>query len=222
MAPASTEWLVFKLVYRLCLSAYIVCCMWKKYYRHYPHLVNNIRLFGVRDAPKVYEFEIVVGDPTSIILLNPVVSALFVIDFWISVDYVSKAFFHIAQLVDLKLFFLACLYLSRTIWFAYGTLGVVSRILKKLHCERYFYGIDPTWTAIAVGMIAGPFTYAQSRFQLFVHTYNFLVTYTVVDEHKHFYQQHCTYLQLEYSQYFLGFHNLIDSRVDTLKYSPDL
>ncbi|OQR89881.1 hypothetical protein THRCLA_09531 [Thraustotheca clavata] len=178
----STKWLTFKLIFRLCLSAYIVRCMWKKYYRHYSHLVNNIRLFGVKDAPKVYEFEIVVGDPTSIILLNPVVSVLFVIDFWISVDFVSKAFYHIAQLVSMKEFFLAYLYLSRTLWFAYGTLSVVSHVLKKLHCERYFRGIDPTWTAIVVATIAGPFTYLQSRIALFAQIYQFLFTIIALDK----------------------------------------
>ncbi|OQS04378.1 hypothetical protein THRCLA_20901 [Thraustotheca clavata] len=77
----------------------------------------------------VSKYEIVVGDPTSIIQLNPMVSALFIIDFWMSVDFVSRVLLHIEQL--------AYLYLSRTVWMAYGSLSVVSNLLKKMRRERY-------------------------------------------------------------------------------------
>ncbi|OQR84227.1 hypothetical protein THRCLA_23091, partial [Thraustotheca clavata] len=179
LIQTSITWLGFKFVFRLCLTAYIIWCMWNSYYRHYTHLATNLCLYGVKDDPKVYEFEIIVGDPTSIILLNPVVSALFVVDFWISADIVAKALFDIAQLVGTTEFFFAYLYLSRTVWFAYGTLSIVSQLLKKLRCEKYFHGIDPTWTAIGVATIAGSLTYLQAHIKFFVQIYNYLFTFMI-------------------------------------------
>ncbi|OQR97104.1 hypothetical protein THRCLA_07099 [Thraustotheca clavata] len=155
-----TEWLTFKLIDRLSLSAYIVWCMWNKYYCHYIHLAENLRLFGIRDTPKVYEFEIVVGDPTSIILLIQL-SLL-------CLPSIS------GSLVGIKEFLLACMYLSRTLWFAYGFLCVASYLLKKFHPEEGFHGVDPTLTAIAVSILAGPFTFFQTRTEMFVHIYNYL------------------------------------------------
>ncbi|OQR95603.1 hypothetical protein THRCLA_22104 [Thraustotheca clavata] len=137
--------------------------MWKYYYRHYLNLAKNI------------------GDPTSIILSNPVVSALFLVDFWI--NFVSRALFRVEQLVGITEFFIAYIYLSRTLWFAYGSLSVVSNVLKKIHCERYFHEIDPTLTAIVVAMIAGPFTFLQSQTKFFVEMYNFLFTFMIDEDH---------------------------------------
>ncbi|OQS07271.1 hypothetical protein THRCLA_00722 [Thraustotheca clavata] len=172
----SFEWLLLKLVFRLCLSAYIVRYMWKHYYSYYPQLAKNLHRFGLENASSGSKFEIVIGDPTSIVILNPIVSALLVVDFWISVDFVGRVFNRIIQLAVIKDFLLAYLYLSRTLWFGYGSLSIMSYLLKRFDCARLFYGVDPTWTAIGIALVAGPMTLLQSRISFMVQFYNFIFT----------------------------------------------
>ncbi|OQR95595.1 hypothetical protein THRCLA_22105 [Thraustotheca clavata] len=81
-------------------------------------------------------------------------------------------------------FFVAYIYLSRTLWLAYGSLNLISYILKKIHCEKYFHGIDPTWTAVVVAIVAGPFSYLQSRTEVFVQFYYFLFTFMANEDNE--------------------------------------
>ncbi|OQR89363.1 hypothetical protein THRCLA_22705 [Thraustotheca clavata] len=176
MMQMTIPWLTFKLFFRISLSIYIVRYMWKHYYRHYVHLSKALCFYGLDHATKNCKFEIIVGDPTSIILLDPVVSLLFIIDFWISEDFVGRVLNNILQLAVMKDFILAYLFLSRTVWFGYGSLNLTSYLLKKFHCDRYFHGVDPSWTAIGIALVAGPMTLLQSRMSFTIHFYNILFT----------------------------------------------
>ncbi|OQR81565.1 hypothetical protein THRCLA_23344 [Thraustotheca clavata] len=170
----STAWLIFKWIYRCSLCIYIMITMWRRYYRHYFHLAKNLRLLGIEDAMPTDRIEIIMGDPTSIILLNPYVSFVFIVDIWVSIEFVTRAIFRLDQLQDIKLCLLACFYLSRMLWLAYGALILVSYTLKKLHKEKIFDEADPTLTALAVMITTGPITNLQSRILIFIDLYYYL------------------------------------------------
>ena len=153
---------------RVLVTLYILWLMWVRYYRAYLHLKRNILDFGLENGAT--SFEIILGDPTSIILVNPLVAAAFLVDTVSSVDYLSRCMVRVCQVNDLVVFGLATLYLSRTLWFAYAGLGVASVLLKKVKTVR-FAALDTTTTALAVSVLAGPLTYLQSRTMICIDLY---------------------------------------------------
>ncbi|OQR99977.1 hypothetical protein THRCLA_21779, partial [Thraustotheca clavata] len=85
---------MFLYYYRLMMSEYFHCeSNVATILSHYYHLANNLRLFGISDAKPTDPIMIIVGDPTSIILLNPYVYLAFIIDIWISIELIVCAFF---------------------------------------------------------------------------------------------------------------------------------
>ncbi|OQS04772.1 hypothetical protein THRCLA_03016 [Thraustotheca clavata] len=156
--------------------------MWQKYYRHYYDLAINLRLLGIEDAKPTDRIEIVVGDPTSIILLNPYVSIAFILDIWVSIEFFIHALSRVTQFYEIKLCLLACFYLSRMLWLAYGALILLSYILKKIHYEKSFSEADPTLTAIIVSIITGPITNLNSRTIFFIDLYYHLFLSFAKDE----------------------------------------
>ncbi|OQR95596.1 hypothetical protein THRCLA_22107 [Thraustotheca clavata] len=175
-AATSTTWRLFKFLYRLVLSGYLSHLLWIKYFQHCHQLFWNLTNFKVAGMPIDCPLELVLGDATSIILLDPLVCLLFIVDFWMSSDFVALAFIRVMQTSSFDTFFIACLYLSRTLWFGYGALALTSFCLKKLKKEKYFHPVDPTWTAISVMAIAGPFTLMQASLPLFRNIYNYVIT----------------------------------------------
>ncbi|OQR95598.1 hypothetical protein THRCLA_22108 [Thraustotheca clavata] len=180
----SMWWHIVKFMYRVLLSFYLGSCLWHQYFCYYSNLKGNLEQFGLPNAPPGTKFIIIVGDPTSVILANGYISIAFVLDFWVSVDFVATAFFRLVQIEALLPFLIACLYLSRTIWFAYGTLLVTSRLLKRVGKESNLHAVDPTLTAFAVILAVGPFTYLQTNVSFMVEIYNFLFAYLSKDSDK--------------------------------------
>ncbi|KDO26815.1 hypothetical protein SPRG_08105 [Saprolegnia parasitica CBS 223.65] len=179
LSPGSTHWLYFKFAYRIGLTSVILERMWSTYYRHYRTLVSNLRALGVPNITDATWIEIVVGDPTALILQNSLVCGLFVVDFWCSIEIVGQSFVRLSQLQNLVTFSLAALYLSRTVWFAYLLLNLTGRALRRYHLERLIAQVDPTTVAVAVLFSVGPVTYMQSRTGFFVDIYHFLFTFIV-------------------------------------------
>ncbi|OQS05251.1 hypothetical protein THRCLA_20673 [Thraustotheca clavata] len=181
-ATTTRAWLTFKLAYRCCFCIYIMAYMWRQYYQHYYHLAANLRAFGFEKVTRTDRIDIVVGDPTSIILLNPYVSIVFILDVWVSIEFINRAIVRVNQVSDIGLFSVACFYLSRTLWFAYGGLIGVSYLLKKFHKEKSFEEADPTLTAMAVVIAAGPITNVQSHIMFFIDLYHYLFLALSKDE----------------------------------------
>ncbi|EQC25845.1 hypothetical protein SDRG_16294 [Saprolegnia diclina VS20] len=181
-ASLASWWQWFKLLYRLAFVVYLLTCMWRLYFKHYLTLVANLRRYGLSLAPTGSTLIIVLGDPTSLILVHPLVIAGFIVDFWMSADFVARAYLRVGQLVALFPFFTACLYLSRTLWFAYGSLTLTSSLLKRCRLAKYFYGVDPTYTAIGVMLAAGPLTNFQTRLPALCALYNILFVALVHQE----------------------------------------
>ncbi|OQR89060.1 hypothetical protein ACHHYP_20275 [Achlya hypogyna] len=145
--------------------------MWRRYYRHYGHLVRSLRQHGHSDY---VVFEVIIGDPATIVQLNPIVCAVFVLDFLASIDYVSRAMLRATQIESLIAFGLATLYLSRALWFAYTGLSLASFVLKHLRIV-HFTPLDTTTLAVLISILVGPFTYLQSRTLVCIDVYYWVI-----------------------------------------------
>ncbi|KAH9146617.1 hypothetical protein AeRB84_009521, partial [Aphanomyces euteiches] len=133
-----------------------VAFSWSKlrYYTNYIILKSDLRTFGV--LPKFIRYEIVLGDPTCLILSDPFLSFVFVVDIWLSVAYGSMARLRSSQLHVLGQFLLACFYLSRNIWTAYFGMRCISMLVKKKGWEAFFIPLDPGLTAMIATFYFGP------------------------------------------------------------------
>ncbi|EQC25844.1 hypothetical protein SDRG_16293 [Saprolegnia diclina VS20] len=169
-----TWWLWLKFAYRLVFGVYLLMCMWRLYFAQYATLVANLERYGIEAAAVGSTLTLVVGDPTSLILVHPRVILGFVLDFWMSADFDGRAYLRVGQVVDPLQFFVACLYLSRTLWFAYGAVVATSNLMKRCGLAKYFHGVDPTYTAIGVAVVAGPFTFVQMQIPALCKLYNTL------------------------------------------------
>ncbi|KDO31090.1 hypothetical protein SPRG_19611 [Saprolegnia parasitica CBS 223.65] len=149
--------------------------MWHDYYRHCFALATTLRRYGIGHAEggQAKVLYLLVGDPTSHILQHPVVLAGFLLDFWMSPDYVMRAILRVMQVADVPNFLIASLYLSRTVWF--------SLLPFRLGKERLCADVDPTLLAFVAVAVAGPLSYLQSQLRTLIHVYHYLCTATVRD-----------------------------------------
>ncbi|OQS04235.1 hypothetical protein THRCLA_20934 [Thraustotheca clavata] len=172
LANFPPAFVIFKLIYRISMTISILYIMRRDYYCHFAHLKYNLQCHGMGNSSSV--LFIVVGDPSSIVLLNPYISLAFYIDFLLSLDYMCRAIIRISQIDDKSVFILAALYLSRSLWFAYGALSITSFVLKKIRMIR-FQPIDPSMLAVFVSLMSGPISYMQSRIVFFIEFYYILL-----------------------------------------------
>ncbi|RHZ42548.1 hypothetical protein DYB26_009363, partial [Aphanomyces astaci] len=105
-----------KLILRCVLTGYVVWEMRLHYYDHCVALVRALETYGMPDPlSPLHHIEVYIGDPTCLILGNPLVSLCFVIDFWMSVTSVGEVMLQLSQLDDLGYFLSGCIYSSRTV-----------------------------------------------------------------------------------------------------------
>ncbi|KAH9087628.1 hypothetical protein LEN26_019919 [Aphanomyces euteiches] len=150
-------WSWTKCSFRFLLTTYIQYRLWSTYYRHYIGLLDNLRQFGVNDKTlSVHHYEVVVGDPTYMILSDPFVSLVMVVDVWLGVAYAATATIRAGQVSDLWLLLLGMLYSSRYVWFAYFVMRILSFVAKRQHCEDRFSPLDPTLLALFAYLYGGP------------------------------------------------------------------
>jgi hypothetical protein len=108
----STLWSLSKLIYRLLLSCYIAYETWIHYYRYYKVLILNLKQIGYKDYTS---YSVIIGDPTSIILSNPIISLAIFVDIWLGVGYFGFAVLRTGQIENIWHFILGSLYLSRVV-----------------------------------------------------------------------------------------------------------
>ncbi|KDO29692.1 hypothetical protein SPRG_05643 [Saprolegnia parasitica CBS 223.65] len=164
--PRFYVWLWVKFGYRCLISLYVVVQMWREYYRHCASLHTVVQRLGhtvPTPASTTWQYDLVMGDPTALILLDPIVSLAFTLDVWLSMEYMGIAMVRATQIVDLYTLFLAFTYFSRTVWFAYLALSVTSKVLKRYEKEHHFAGVDPTVVAISVAVYVIPVDYLQAN-----------------------------------------------------------
>ncbi|EQC38891.1 hypothetical protein SDRG_03849 [Saprolegnia diclina VS20] len=149
-------WLWIKLVYRCGITLLVVHRMWARYYAHCVALERTLVSRGHRPGlDEAHRYDLLLGDPTAIILLDPTIAFAFVVDMWMSTSSVGIAVLRATQNSDTAILLLTFIYLSRTVWFAYCALGLTSSFLKRCRLEHAFAEVDPTMLAVAVA-IYGP------------------------------------------------------------------
>ncbi|KAG9400959.1 hypothetical protein AC1031_009683 [Aphanomyces cochlioides] len=128
----------FKFVFRSLVTTYVLYVLWTRYYRHFRILVHNLRFVGF--GQKYIHYQVVLGDPGYAVLTDP---------------FVSLA---MSQLQDLWAYALGCMYLSRTVWFAYLCMRCLSSLVKWRRWEASFAPVDPGFLAITAYVYGGPLT----------------------------------------------------------------
>ncbi|EQC38894.1 hypothetical protein SDRG_03852 [Saprolegnia diclina VS20] len=171
-------YLWFKFVYRIGNTIFVLYRMWTQYYRHCYHLEHLLQTSGHRTdvSANEWRYELVLGDPTAIILRDPWVATTFLIDMWLSTANVGIAVLRASQNGDLYIMFVTFVYLSRTVWFAYCGLCVTAYCLKKWKKERSFAEVDPTLVAIAIAFYGPLISWLSGNVGFLVVFYQWMFT----------------------------------------------
>ncbi|OQS01217.1 hypothetical protein ACHHYP_01727, partial [Achlya hypogyna] len=146
----------FKLVYRVLLTVYAVVQLWHGYYRHYWSLFADLRRLHSLDSEfkSIYRYQIYVGDPTSVMLSDPLLSAAFQVDIFLSTSEMIDATFRTVQHDDLLQSAFGVLYCMRMVWFVYCGMRYGTYVLKRLCWEHRVAPLDTTLIAIST-MVVG-------------------------------------------------------------------
>ncbi|EQC27095.1 hypothetical protein SDRG_15103 [Saprolegnia diclina VS20] len=166
----SAAWHWSKFLGRCCMAGALAWLMWRRYYRHFVHLAKSLRRVGLPITAPKQRYYVIVGDPTSLVLSEPILCGLFICDFFVSSDFASRALVRICQTHDWVAFLTASLYLSRTVWCGYASMALVSKVLQK-YPSLAFEPVDPGILAVVIFVVAGPVTYLQSRSLLVITIY---------------------------------------------------
>ncbi|CAK4917283.1 unnamed protein product, partial [Aphanomyces euteiches] len=105
------RWSWFKMTFRCLLTIYILFVLWWRYCRHYRALFLGLRQVGMGEQYSRYQ--VIVGDPTYLILSDPFVSLVMIIDISFVPEYIAWSIFRVCQFQDILAFFLGCFYSSR-------------------------------------------------------------------------------------------------------------
>ncbi|KDO26786.1 hypothetical protein SPRG_08076 [Saprolegnia parasitica CBS 223.65] len=174
LSRGSALWFYVKFVIRFGMTLRILYLLWTTYYVHYRSLVVQLQHYGTCGENE--RLEIIVGDPTCLILQNTWICLLFAVDFWCSSDVVDRSVLQLSQSLDSWTVVFATLYLSRTVWFGYLVLNLSGYVLRRCGLEFHCAQADPTSVAIGVTLVVGPLTYYQLRQSLFIDMYHALFT----------------------------------------------
>ncbi|KDO17599.1 hypothetical protein SPRG_16856 [Saprolegnia parasitica CBS 223.65] len=111
------EWLWIKLLYRIVITGLVSQRLYSGYVKHVRDLETILRQHGHcpgLDAHK-WRYELVLGDPTAIVLMDSWVAFALVVDTWLSTNTIGVAILLATQTDDLWVMFLSWVYLSRTV-----------------------------------------------------------------------------------------------------------
>ncbi|OQS02477.1 hypothetical protein THRCLA_05145 [Thraustotheca clavata] len=171
------------LVYRVVLTVYICVLMWTNYYRHYYLLVLQLNLGGHRNELDQIEldYELVIENPTAMILINTWMSVAFLVDVLISVDTTTSVL--VFQRDDLVQLFLALMYSSRTIGL-YCIRSNKPNIVLPEKVKRNFSELDSTVVAMVVTIYAPFFVWVCGSTQCSLQTSHYLLECAIFPQHQ--------------------------------------
>ncbi|KDO18375.1 hypothetical protein SPRG_16156 [Saprolegnia parasitica CBS 223.65] len=151
------KWLWCKFAYRILSTCFVIYRLWTQYYRHCLWLHRRLARASHFATPPTtnWRYELVLGDPTAIILMDPMVALVFLVDIWISIGNVGVAVLRASQNGDVTVNLLNILYLSRTVWFGYFALCLTAFCLRRYSKQHLFADVDTTMVAIGV-TVYGP------------------------------------------------------------------
>ncbi|KAH9106533.1 hypothetical protein AeMF1_017879 [Aphanomyces euteiches] len=159
-------WCWFKLVFRCLLTMYILYVLRKQYYSHYKSLVDNLLAVGLN--VKFCRYEIIIGDPTCLILSDPFVTVVMLIDVWLGGAYIGLSTVRVSQIDDLWSFALGCFYSSRFVWAGFAAMKLLSWLVQRFGLEATFSPVDPGLMSLAAALYGGPVFSLASRTPLMV------------------------------------------------------
>ncbi|KAG9400951.1 hypothetical protein AC1031_009675 [Aphanomyces cochlioides] len=145
-----------KFVFRSLVTTYVLYVLWTRYYRHYRILERNLRFVGLGQG--YIHYHIVMGDPGYAVLTDPFVSLAMSVDIWYGAPYMIIAVLRVSQFQDLWAYALGCMYLARSVWFAYLCMRGLSSLAKWRRWEASFAPVDPGFLAISAYLYGGPLT----------------------------------------------------------------
>ncbi|EQC27307.1 hypothetical protein SDRG_14928 [Saprolegnia diclina VS20] len=150
----SSSWVFAKLLWRVLLSVYIGWLLWRQYYRHITHLVENLDLYPLSDRSKTVErYEVLIGDPTSMIISNPIVCIGFCLDILASADVSLHATVRVLYATDARSFLCGAYYLGRHVWFSYAALLVLNRLLRRKRMIHWCVAQSTTVLTVAITVL---------------------------------------------------------------------
>ncbi|RHY28860.1 hypothetical protein DYB32_005643 [Aphanomyces invadans] len=150
-----TSWRLAKLLVRLLLCVLIARIAYTAYYIHVRHLVNQLKRLPLHGHALAVRYEIVVGEPTCLVLSHPIVCWLFVLDIAMSAEYVGLACLRVSQTSDVLHFALGMLYLSRTVWCAYTALTALNSIMSRFPRYMQWLPAPANTTLLALLSLVG-------------------------------------------------------------------
>ncbi|RHZ01781.1 hypothetical protein DYB35_013650 [Aphanomyces astaci] len=157
-------WRLVKFLYRIGLCVWIFMLCTTHYYCHVYHLYNNLKTIPLHvTSPAITRYEILVGEPTCVVLSNPWLCLAFVVDICASTEYVGQACLRVCQTENWLYFGLGLLYLGRTVWCAYSTLTILNIVLKRCHRTTWFAPANTTVLAVAATWAGGGIVTIQKQ-----------------------------------------------------------
>ncbi|KAF0725542.1 hypothetical protein Ae201684_016018 [Aphanomyces euteiches] len=170
IAYPATRWIKVTCIFRCFLTLYVIFVLWTRYYyRHYVVLLSNLRQFGL--SQKYVRYRVVVGAPVYAVLSDPIVSLAFMIDLGSTLSYFALAHLQVTQYRDFWVYASGCVYMSRTVWYAFLVMRVASIVVKKIQWESNFGPVDPGLLAVCAMLYSGPIVslVGSTHLQIFVH-----------------------------------------------------
>ncbi|KDO29687.1 hypothetical protein SPRG_05638 [Saprolegnia parasitica CBS 223.65] len=148
----------FKFLWRIGSTVLLLTLLWRRYFSPLMGLAHDLAVRGHRNdlmPEHTWRYELIAGDPTAPLLVDPFVVGAFFVDFTLSPHMVAVAMLRLLQVRDVGALCKAVLYLFRMIWFACFSLVAVNKLLKRCRLEHVFTEVDPTWLGLAV-LVLGP------------------------------------------------------------------
>ncbi|KAF0694811.1 Aste57867_14335 [Aphanomyces stellatus] len=171
-----TSWRIVKLTYRLGLCLWIARICIRHYYDHVRHLRSTLRRHALHIHATADHYEIVVGEPTCLVLSNPFLCTAFIVDIWSSEGSVAQAGLRVCQTQNPFLFFAGMVYLSRMVWCAYWSLAVLNPLLQRTRHTHWVAPANTTVLALAAFLGGGGLPYLQGLWPALVSVYTFLLS----------------------------------------------
>ncbi|KDO18271.1 hypothetical protein SPRG_15478 [Saprolegnia parasitica CBS 223.65] len=176
----------FKFFWRIGSTVLLLTLLWRRYFGPLMGLAHTLAVRGHRNdliPEHTWRYELIAGDPTAPLLVDPFVVGAFFVDFTLSPHMVAVAVLRLLQVRDVGALCKAVLYLFRMIWFACFSLVAVNKLLKRCRLEYVFTEVDPMWLGLAV-LVLGPLLWVINvAVPSFLNAYRYLLVcvYTTND-----------------------------------------
>ncbi|RHY21210.1 hypothetical protein DYB25_006128 [Aphanomyces astaci] len=174
----SAPWLIAKFVYRGLLSVAILGLALRGYYRHIRQLRTDLTRFPLQppttNGNAIVRYDVVVGEPSCLIMSSPWVCLAFVADIIASTEYMGQSCLRLCQTQNLIYFGMAMVYLGRLVWCAYGTLAAHNAVRKRWKWTALSSPVDSTQVVVLVYFVGGFLTFVQALWPALISVYTWL------------------------------------------------